>query len=136
MKTHLEYFYNWEKKTPDKIFLKQPYGNSWKTITYYEAGEEARKMVAALKKMGLKKRHIEQNVEGEPNEIDAITFSQLIKGYRALVNKCRLNQQDAFWGILLSESEEATSFLGADEAKRTMNRMVDEAFKQINNQWN
>jgi hypothetical protein len=86
--------------------------------------------------MGLKKRHIEQNVEGEPNEIDAITFSQLIKGYRALVNKCRLNQQDAFWGILLSESEEATSFLGADEAKRTIDSMVNEAFKQINNKWN
>ena len=53
-----------------------------------------------------------------------------------LVNKCRLNQQDAFWGILLSESEEATSFLGADEAKRTMNSMVDEAFKLLESQSN
>jgi len=82
--------------------------------------------------MGLKKRHIEQNKQ----QIDAITFTELINGYRALVNKCRLNQQDAFWGILLSESEEATSFLGADEAKRTMNCMIDEAFKQIDNKWN
>ena len=68
--------------------------------------------------------------------MDAITFTELINGYRALVNKCRLNQQDAFWGILLSESEEATSFLGADEAKRTMDGMVEEAFKQINSTWN
>jgi len=67
----------------------------------------------------------------EPKKIDAISFTELINGYRTLVNKCRLNQQDAFWGILLSESEEATSFLGADEAKRTMNGMVDEAFKLL-----
>ena len=86
--------------------------------------------------MGLKKRHIEQNKRQIKKELDAITFTELINGYRALVNKCRLNQQDAFWGILLSESEEATSFLGADEAKRTMNSMVDEAFKQIDNKWN
>ena len=80
--------------------------------------------------MGLKKRHIEQS-RSEQTELDAITFTELTNGYRALVNKCRLNQQDAFWGILLSESEEATSFLGADEAKRTMNSMVDEAFKLL-----
>tara|TARA_Y100001951_G_scaffold1535_1_gene1049 strand:- start:2526 stop:2786 length:261 start_codon:yes stop_codon:yes gene_type:complete len=86
--------------------------------------------------MGLKKRHIEQNKRQIKKELDAITFTELINGYRTLVNKCRLNQQDAFWGILLSESEEATSFLGVDEAKRTMNGMVDEAFKQINDKWN
>ena len=93
--------------------------------------------------MGLKKRHIEQNkqqikkvLQSERGELDATTFTELINGYRTLVNKCRLNQQDAFWGILLSESEEATSFLGADEAKRTINSMIDEAFKQIHNKWN
>jgi len=93
--------------------------------------------------MGLKKRHIEQNkrqikkvLQSDQGELDAIAFTELISGYRTLVNKCRLNQQDAFWGILLSESEEATSFLGANEAKRTMNSMVDEAFKQIDNKWN
>ena len=80
--------------------------------------------------MKLKKRFREQN-KTEPKKIDAISFTELINGYRTLVNKCRLNQQDAFWGILLSESEEATSFLGADEAKRTMNSMVDEAFKLL-----
>ena len=85
--------------------------------------------------MKLKKRFREQN-KMEPKKIDAISFTELINGYRTLVNKCRLNQQDAFWGILLSESEEAASFLGADEAKRTMNGMIDEAFKQIDNKWN
>jgi hypothetical protein len=29
----LEYFYHWEKNTPDKVFLKQPSGDQWKTLT-------------------------------------------------------------------------------------------------------
>ena len=53
--TPLEYFYNWEKNTPDRIFLKQPFGDDWKTLTYAQAGEEARKMVSVLQNMGLKK---------------------------------------------------------------------------------
>jgi len=55
LKTHLEYFYSWEQNTPDNLFLKQPYGNTWHTLTYKEAGIEARKMVAVLQKMGLQK---------------------------------------------------------------------------------
>ncbi len=51
----LEYFYHWEKNHPDKVFLKQPKGDQWKTLTYKEAGQEARKMVTALKEMGLQK---------------------------------------------------------------------------------
>jgi len=52
-------FYQWEKETPDNVFLKQPYGNTWKTLTYKEAGEEARRILTALQKMGLAKgQHI------------------------------------------------------------------------------
>ena len=85
--------------------------------------------------MALKRRHIEANrgqiikTLTEQNQLDATTFTQLVNGYRNTVNKCRLNQQDAFWGILLSEVEQAISFLGAEEAERTMQGMVEEAFK-------
>ena len=65
----------------------------------------------------------------EQNDLNAVTFTQAVKGYREVVNKCRLNQQDAFWAILLSEKEEAIEFLGEKEAKRTMIGMVEEAFK-------
>ena len=51
----LEYFYHWEKNHPDRVFLKQPKGDHWKTLTYKEAGIEARKMVNVLRSMGLKK---------------------------------------------------------------------------------
>lgn len=55
LKTQLEYFYQSEIETPDKIFLRQPFGDRWHTLTFAEAGEEARRMASALKAMGLKK---------------------------------------------------------------------------------
>lgn len=55
LKTQLEYFYKWEKEKPNKVFLRQPYGDTWKTLTYQQAGEEARRMTTALQGLGLKK---------------------------------------------------------------------------------
>ena len=51
--TVIEQFYHWEKTTPNKIFLRQPKGDTWKNLTFAEAGQEARKMVAALQGRGL-----------------------------------------------------------------------------------
>ncbi|NET37883.1 MAG: AMP-binding protein, partial [Cyanothece sp. SIO1E1] len=53
--TLIERFYNWESTTPNAIFLRQPKGAHWKTLTYAEAGQEARKMVTVLKEKGLQK---------------------------------------------------------------------------------
>lgn len=44
----LSYFYKWESECPEKAFLKQPYGKDWKTITYREAGDQARRIANAL----------------------------------------------------------------------------------------
>jgi len=44
LKSIIEHFYHWEKTTPDNVFLRQPKGDNWKTLTYAEAGQEARKM--------------------------------------------------------------------------------------------
>lgn len=52
--TPIEYFYKWEKQTPNKTFLRQPYGDVWKTLTFAQAGNEARRMATALQQMGLK----------------------------------------------------------------------------------
>jgi len=51
--TIIERFYHWEKTTPEKIFLRQPKGKSWKVLTYKEAGIEARKLTTALRAKGL-----------------------------------------------------------------------------------
>ncbi len=53
--TVIEKFYHWEKTTPNKVFLRQPKGDTWKELTWAQAGQEARKMTAALHKLGLQK---------------------------------------------------------------------------------
>ncbi|MBT33672.1 MAG: AMP-dependent synthetase [Thalassobius sp.] len=45
-------FYHWEKTTPDKTYLRQPYGNTWKEYSWKEVGQQARKMATALIEMG------------------------------------------------------------------------------------
>ena len=51
--TIIERFYHWEKTTPDKVFLRQPKGDSWKDITWAQAGDIARRMASALSAQGL-----------------------------------------------------------------------------------
>lgn len=50
----IEFFYHWEKETPNKVFLRQPEGGQWHTLTYAQAGQQARKMTTALRSKGLK----------------------------------------------------------------------------------
>jgi len=46
--TLIEHFYHWEKTTPDKVFLKQPFGETWRDFTWQEAGQQARKLASYL----------------------------------------------------------------------------------------
>lgn len=55
LKSQIEYFYLYEKTTPDKVFLRQPFGDRWKEMTFQEVGEEARRMATALQSMGFRK---------------------------------------------------------------------------------
>jgi len=47
-------FYRREHENPDRVFLRQPVGDSWNETTYAEAGQEARRMASALIAKGLK----------------------------------------------------------------------------------
>ncbi len=55
LKTPIDNFYHWEKNTPNAIFLRQPFGREWRNYSYAEVGQIARKMVSALRKLGLQK---------------------------------------------------------------------------------
>lgn len=58
-KTLLEYFYNWEEKTPNEIYLRQPSANNWKELTWKEVGTKARKIASFIKTQNLpEKSHI------------------------------------------------------------------------------
>ena len=52
-------FYKWEKETPNKPFLKQPFGDVWETWTWAEAGDKARRIANGLLALNLPpKSHI------------------------------------------------------------------------------
>ncbi|MEO1653643.1 MAG: AMP-binding protein [Bacteroidota bacterium] len=58
-RTLIEFFYEKEKNTPDKPFLRQPFGKHWEVYTYAEAGQMARKLATGLNSLGLEpKSHI------------------------------------------------------------------------------
>lgn len=48
----LDYFYRWEKEKPQDIYLKQPIGKKYQNYTWAKVGQEARKIVSALRDMG------------------------------------------------------------------------------------
>ena len=54
-KSLIEWFYHWEKQTPDNVYLRQPQGDDWKEYTWKEVGDEARRMASYLKGQGLQK---------------------------------------------------------------------------------
>lgn len=53
MKSLIEYFYEWENAQAETVFLKQPLGKDWKTYTWKEAGQAARKIASFLKAQNL-----------------------------------------------------------------------------------
>src|SRR6187399_2768656 len=53
--TPLEQFIKWEKENPDRIFLRQPINGVWKTWTWAEAGNEAKRIAQGFYSLGLKK---------------------------------------------------------------------------------
>ena len=50
----LEQFLKWEKENPDRIFLRQPINGVWKTWTWAQAGDEARRIAQGFHSLGLK----------------------------------------------------------------------------------
>ncbi len=52
-KTLLEYLYYWESTTPEAIYLRQPFGDSFVDFTWAEAGKQIRSIAAYLKSLNL-----------------------------------------------------------------------------------
>ncbi|MFT5886013.1 MAG: long-chain acyl-CoA synthetase [Arcticibacterium sp.] len=49
----LWYFYHWEKKKAQEVFLRQPFGTGYIDFTWEEVGNEVRKLAAFLKSLNL-----------------------------------------------------------------------------------
>ena len=52
-KSFLELFYLREELHPDQVYLRQPQGNNWTEYTWKEVGIQARKVLTALRDLGL-----------------------------------------------------------------------------------
>jgi long-chain acyl-CoA synthetase len=52
-KTLLEYFYFREKHQPDNIYLRQPFGDTYKDFSWRKVGQQARKIATYLKSLNL-----------------------------------------------------------------------------------
>ena len=50
----LDQFLKWEKENPNKEFLRQPINGVWKSWTWAEAGNEARRLANGFYSLGLK----------------------------------------------------------------------------------
>ena len=49
-------FTKWEEKSPNKVFLRQPFGERWEEYTWKETIDMARKLATGLKSMGLREQ--------------------------------------------------------------------------------
>src|SRR6187399_1155753 len=52
--TPLEQFLKWEKENPGRIFLRQPINGVWKTWTWAQAANEAKRIAQGFRSLGLK----------------------------------------------------------------------------------
>lgn len=52
-KTFLDYLYHWEKTKPNDVYLKQPFGDTYRDLTWAEAGDQVRRMANFLKSQKL-----------------------------------------------------------------------------------
>lgn len=53
--TPLEMLYQWNEQVPNRIFLRQPINGEYKTYTWAEVNDQARRLAAALLAQGLEK---------------------------------------------------------------------------------
>ncbi len=48
-----EYLYHWEKNTPNEIYLRQPFGDTFHDFTWKETGDQVRRIATYLKSLDL-----------------------------------------------------------------------------------
>ncbi len=50
LQSGLDLLYKWESETPDKEFLRQPFGDRWEVLTYKESCDQIRRMATYLQR--------------------------------------------------------------------------------------
>ena len=110
LKPLVSYFYKWERETPNHVFLRQPYGDSWKTVTFAEAGQVARKMVAALRNMGLEKGDHISIISKNCYHWVLADLTLMIGGYVSTPFYANLSKDQV--GEVIAKSDTKAAFIG------------------------
>jgi long-chain acyl-CoA synthetase len=53
LKTFVDNLYHWEKVQPNKVYLRQPFGDEFKDFTWGEVGDQVRRIATYLNSLGL-----------------------------------------------------------------------------------
>lgn len=56
LQTLVDFFYYWEKQQPDKVYLRQPFGDRFQDFTWGEVGRQARTLAGYLHSLNLPPR--------------------------------------------------------------------------------
>ncbi len=122
-------FYAREKSAGDKVFLRQPFGSEWKTYTWKEAGDQARRLVTALRDMGLKEGdHIALSSKNCSHWIMA-DLALLIGGYVSVPLYPNLNKDQL--KVVLEKSDAKLLIAGKLEEWDDMSKGIPEGLPII-----
>ena len=80
MKSPIAYFLEWEKKTPNQVFLRQPKGKTWKEITYKEdyKGHGLREQALEMENC-VKEKYIESKKMTHSDSIAVIEIMDMVR---------------------------------------------------------
>lgn len=117
-------FYNWEKTTPNNVFLKQPSGDTWTNYTFKEVGDQARRLVTAMRAMGLEKGdHVALISKNCAHWIIA-DIAMMIGGYVSVPLYASLSGDQM--AVVLEKSDAKALFVGKlDEWDKKSKGLVD-----------
>lgn len=105
-----DYFFHWEEKKPNEIFLRQPKGSEWIIYTYKEVGEQARRLAHFLEQKGVTKNTHVGIISKNCAEWIITDLALLMLG--AISTPFYPNLNSAEFEVVLRESDSKYLFVG------------------------
>ncbi len=125
----IEHFYNREKGTPDKVWMRQPYGDTWKEITWGEAGQMARRLATALQGLGLKKGDHVAMISKNCHHLIISDLAIMMAGCVSVPLYATLNAEE--FNVVLGKSGAKALFVGKLDEWSSKEKYVEEGMPVI-----
>lgn len=122
-------FLKWEQEKPDLIFLRQPVNGQWKTWTFQQAGDEIRRIVTGLKKLGLPPESNIAILSKNCAHWIMADLAIIIAGYVSV--PLYANSSPASIGQLLEHSGSKAIFIGKLDDLQNQKKNIPASIKKI-----